>query len=233
MYTNDFSITVVQNGSLVKEEDGKFLIEYYVPFSIRVKNKSRVNFGVDVYINGDLLNDNGPYLIQQNSFVDVKTGSDNRTLILVERKFTGEYDGDKNNLENGLLEIKLYKTKEVEYYTNIIEYPVIQPIYTERPIYVGNPFHWTLETTTTTTNNTSMKEINVNYLYNNCESNDFIGKGKKVVPETKRIAWNLEETGTTITLRFKGFQKEKRTCVCGHTITDNMRFCPFCGRKIK
>lgn len=134
MFSQDFVLSVLQDGKICKEENGVVKIPFGSNYVIRLRNKHRLKCATDVYVDGEKVNEVGQIVVHGNDYIDIegflRGGNKNTKFQFVELA-----DGrvkQPNETQNGLIEVKFYLQKETEV-QKIVEHYYD---YTYRPIWI-------------------------------------------------------------------------------------------------
>ena len=173
MYRDGFSACVLLDGKVVKESGEQIVVPFESEYGLRLKNKYAEATAVDIYIDGQLVNEIGHILLAGNSSLDVdqwilKSGHAKKLLFT---KLTNPKVDQPNDSENGRVEIRFYKPK-----ANVKSVPtelvIKHEYYPHYPIWPGfddyywmryRPIYTTLNNAGyTTTNNSDTFNCNLN-----------------------------------------------------------------------
>ena len=246
MYFADFVVAVLVDGKTAKEENGTFT-QVKIPFgreyAIRLKNKMNTPIGVDLYIDGKLVNKLGPLFVDKNHYLDVDRWiiDEKETRKLVFEKITHpEIDG--NDSEVGLVEARFYKPKEdfkLSWSPVIIE-KHIYPYYPVWPWWEWRntqvPYTqpmWTISDKPTYTNTWADASPHITC----SDSSTIITTGGTVhgpiIVDNTKFNVNTEKLQlepVVLKLQLTGYDVQVEICGCGHMFTYE-KYCPMCGDK--
>lgn len=245
MYKESFVLSVLLNGHVAREENGVVKVPFSVEYGLRLKNKYTEPVAVDIYTDGQLVNEAGHIFLAGNSSLDVdqwilKDGTARKLL------FTDLKDGrvaEPNESENGRIEARFYKPKKsVQWVPTTYIIQEVYPYYPVWPIYIHHHWHepqpmWIADTNGTSYSNVDDVIINTSEAtsskagdlankgfdgINILEVNGATVKGRETLKKIDTNAdFSLQTEPVVLSLLLIGSGEFKPL----------MQFCPLCGRK--
>jgi hypothetical protein len=115
MYHKQHAVAVIQDGKIVPEKNGGVTLPFGSEYKIRLKNKSRQTSVADIYLDGEVAVKG--IVVDEDGTVDVERYIRPGDSLWSGRRFQlarPSHPGvaDKNNDQNGLLEVRFYKAEE-------------------------------------------------------------------------------------------------------------------------
>jgi hypothetical protein len=114
MYSNNFVVSILKEGTPLREVNGTVAIPFESQYQIRIKNKSGVRAQFEVLIDGTNINTLGRYIINSGDTVTLERFMGVSLNDGKKFKFVSVDDSrvsDPTSSENGRIEVKLWKEK--------------------------------------------------------------------------------------------------------------------------
>lgn len=251
MFKNDFALAILLNKKIAKEESGVVEIPFGSEYGVRLKNKNANAIACDLYIDGRLSNQVGHILIVGNSFIDVYDFVDvngkGKKLEFVKLKDVRV--NEPNESENGIVEVRFYKSKEqIKFVPNTI---VIDsyPVWPYRPWWYDcyKPYrtgpYWEPPYIICGSDGTGDCQFKVGdgvHVTSDSNSLASISNGATVegrqsgVINRKVSSFELESEATILQIKLIGVVSKTKVeyCYdCGRKKREKENFCPSCGVK--
>lgn len=113
-YLNGFVMSIVKDGSAVREEKRKVVLPFESEYAVKLHNKNNRTAVCDLFINGDDVSEGG-FVVHANSFVNIERflgGNLNSGKRFKFAKLSSPQVKDKDNFENGVVEARFRLVKD-------------------------------------------------------------------------------------------------------------------------
>lgn len=240
MYRDGFVVAVRVGDRFAEERgDGNFVVPFSSEYSIRIKNRNNRKAVARVYIDGEEVNKMGSFILDANGVLDLERfvsdlakGNKFRFVPLNNTKVK-----DKNNGENGAIEVRFQLVKPVEL-------PIIYHNYTTHYVNDIRPYFWnnvsyTVSSTPTRGSSCAPATSDCSQVFN-CSSSE---KGATVEGSSSGQKFSYSYVGeldpkeTAIRVQLIGtndsgvaeYFKKQHCTHCGKKFGENDKYCSGCG----
>ena len=237
MYRDGFVVAIRVGDRFVEERgNGNFVVPFSSEYSIRLKNRNNRKAVARVYIDGEEVNKMGSFILDSDSVMDLERfvtdlscGNKFRFGPLSDGKVK-----DRNNGENGIIEVRFQLVKPVEF-------PIIYHNYTTHHINDISPYYLNSYTTSMPARGSICSPVtsDCSQAFTCCSSE----KGATVEGSRSGQKFSYSYTGeldpkeTTIRICLIGTNDpgvaqyySKQHCThCGSKFGENDKYCSKCG----
>lgn len=247
MYSNGFVVTILKDGTPLREVDGTVTVPFSSEYKIRIKNKTNVDAQFSVFIDGTDINQLGTYVLGAGNTMNLDRFMGSSLHSGKKFKFVSLDDSkvsDPTSSDNGCIEVRLWKRSYTprHFYTE----PVLQTdfLYDDFNNSFNKYSHFYSQTLsyepytpayTVDTGNVSIKSCTIGTPGATVEG------GKSNQRFTYASGFDLESVPTIIKLQLVGptglsnsnlSENSYNYCPqCGTRRKNSFKYCPRCGRK--
>ncbi len=252
MYNQQFVLAVLNNGSPVREINGKVTLPFGSEYKIRLKNKNTVRANARVYIDGRKVSGLGDFILHAGETLDLERFLDESMAEGNRFKFVPLSDSrvnDPTDSNNGIIKVEFYLEEVFKIDWNIPIYPIYppKPVYPISPTPYPNPGY--RGTGTFTVSNSAVGDVsnfNINHVSANVDTGQAgatVEGGQSNQKFVEGDYFNTSTLPTTLTLKIQGPREhavsprpnprpQRRFCSsCGSGRRKSDKFCSGCGAR--
>lgn len=236
-YDNGYVVSIIHDGSPVREIGRKVRLPFNSEYKIRLKNKTNLRAKARVFIDGRKVSNLGDFILNPNQTMDLERFLDHSLNKGNKFKFVPLSDSrvnDPTDSENGIVKVEFYK--EIDYSWNIIDdrrnFNKVKNI---SPSYCGYSGKGTAAdgsfNFTTTNGKISSHSLNAVNLFNSplpASAGATVEGGNSNQGFAIGDFFLTEEIPTVVSLKIEGLEKYNLPVKSKKMKT---RFCSYCGRR--
>jgi hypothetical protein len=274
MFSQDFVLSILQEEKICKEEqtggkgqpgtgpswEAQAIVEFEKNYVVRLRNKGRLPCAVDLYVDGERVNELGQIVVFGNDYIDVpgfmKKDGSGKTFQFA--KLKDSRIKQPNESQNGIIEAKFYlqeeKVKELlETHVHIHDWsyrpiwiiPYREPYYWPKPFWYpwNNPPYYTTGDNLPVFQSGGMSAGSFSDVKGTfADKSDVFCSGATVEGDNFQIGeslkerpkFNLSNIVTTLRMKLVGVEIKKLRCrMCEELIDQSWVFCPKCGNQLR